>query len=807
MKKILTTFLISFNPFIGIVDGIIPLLLLADAKIYGLISKLYSIYLSLAQAEIFNNDMVKNVTSKVYAIIGVVSLFVIAYALLQALINPENAIKSESGGVKILKNFLIALVLIAVIPTIFDFLYDFQKAILTYNTIPKLFLSSGDTSNKTEEIKLQDENGNYIYLENCNKENMNECIATIEVETDYSKKILESYGNEMAYTILNGFLAPIDGLQDDEVVVNASEYFNLSKGIKLSAIACGIGGAAATISVVGLEIATSPATGFATIAAIPGSISAFSGFIVASCFGGAALGGLTSAAGYAFTAKEYTWESAKIAMLYEGNFDVITAFNSAIGTSMNYLPLVSTLAGLIILYMMASFCIDLGVRVAKLAFYELVAPVCLLLSVVPSNKSLLGNYIKTVLTTWLEVFIRIICVCGLAYLISNLNNLVFDDLGLLAKAIIVMGLVVFIKQFPKLLEDITGIKSGNMKLGIMDKLKEGGALAAGAVIGGGLISGAQNLTSGARNMRNKWKEDTNNNLDFKHKAANLAAGAAKSTFSTTAGVLSGSAHSFRTGASAKNLKDMQEASRKGSKVAMENRIKRANYKSSHSAGKGFLDNLGRTALGHVSDTLGIAGSILGVENKEELKDENERMEQITRQRDNFDDKINELILKEVKKGATSVAGVKIDQVAKLKQTLEQKRAQGTATIADEAAYEQALMEARLRLENNVLVSNDNWNKYSLDLQAKLSGVRVEAVKLKGVIRNNSNLEALKNAGIVGSDYADNTDVIIGELKANGKWDDVATIDNMNKGIKRKKGENNIAIATMEQQPKEEQNKR
>ena len=115
------------------------------------------------------------------------------------------------------------------------------------------------------------------------------------------------------------------------------------------------------------------------------------------------------------------------------------------------------------------------------------------------------NWIKLVLTTWAEVFVRIICVCGAALLISNLNFTELEGFDLIGRAIIVLGVVTFAKQAPKLFSEVTGIKSGNMKLGIKEKLAEGGAFAAGAVIGGGATAFARNAVNKFKNKEN-WKK-------------------------------------------------------------------------------------------------------------------------------------------------------------------------------------------------------------------------------------------------------------------------------------------------------------
>lgn len=98
---------------------------------------------------------------------------------------------------------------------------------------------------------------------------------------------------------------------------------------------------------------------------------------------------------------------------------------------------------------------------------------------------------KTI-STYLEVFIRIaimyLGVFMISQVVNNFSNVNFGSLGvsqkLIAKALIIMGVVIFMRQAPKLIGDMFHLDSGGMKLGLMDKLAMGGALAAGATIGG-----------------------------------------------------------------------------------------------------------------------------------------------------------------------------------------------------------------------------------------------------------------------------------------------------------------------------------
>ena len=93
--------------------------------------------------------------------------------------------------------------------------------------------------------------------------------------------------------------------------------------------------------------------------------------------------------------------------------------------------------------------------------------------------------------------------------------------GLIVLAIILMGLLAFAKQAPKMLGEMLGLDSGNIKLGIKDKLKAGGFFAAGAAIGAGGLALGRNVVAGGKRFVNTWK--TNKDLadqEFQFNRAN-----------------------------------------------------------------------------------------------------------------------------------------------------------------------------------------------------------------------------------------------------------------------------------------------
>lgn len=458
--------------------------------------------------------------------------------------------------------------------------------------------------------------------------------------------------------------------------------------------------------------------------------------------------------------------------------------------------------GVLLIYVGISYCLDMGARLVKLVFYQLIAPIPVLMRVLPDGKlsGTFGQWTKITLTCYLEVYIRILVLYFCVYLCTKIGNSewlssILAPYGfftwLLTKAFIFIGLVTFMKQAPQLLSEITGIDSGNMKLGIKDKLAAGGALAVGSMIGSG-------ATAMVRNGVNKWGNKENwKNKNGKINGWSIAKNVIGGAFSTIGGGVSGAVRGGKAGLSAKNFGDMKNAASKGIVGATDARNKRANYKAAHGGWFG-------ARLGHVKDIGGSFAEFAGYKNMDQLNRENFAIDSIESARDTFDNDTDSLILKEIAKGKSDVAGVDLTGVIDAKNALDFARIHGGDVTAAEADYNNALRESRFEIQNIAGRSDRNWKSLSADVQAKLSKVRVDAVTYKGTIRNNSALDSLKGAGINGSDFDDNKDFQFGVRKSSsGPLDDAAVIDNMNKNMKRQKGSNKVRIAQKEQQKYED----
>ncbi len=440
--------------------GAIGLLLSLDSIIYGLVGWAYRVFMAVAGARLLSSEAYTQVANKIYIIVGVLMLFVLSYSILRAIIDPDKNLKEELGG-KMIQRVVIAVVGLAMAPMLFNLLYRAQALILDNNIIGNLFFNDEVLSSGEDPDKYVGEIGGYV----------------------------------TATSIWQAFFFPSEesGLTSAEIKTDPSKYL-------VGAIAGFVGCAAA-------------------------AAGAFAFPVVGLFLAGAAVISCVNAANSANNYEKYkdggeiTLQDAYSRTSAGDNFNIYMAFidNYIDEGEITYLWIISTIAGGFALYAFISFSIDMGIRAAKMAYLQIVAPIPLIMQVLPSNKGMFDTYLKSVKNTFLEVFIRVSVVYIVIYIICHLQKLFGStksiwgnqdlptSVKLFALAILILGLIAFCRTAPKIISETLGIKTDGVKLGLMDKLAQGGALGAAGILGAAGTSMVQGF--------NKEKFQGNNNRE------------------------------------------------------------------------------------------------------------------------------------------------------------------------------------------------------------------------------------------------------------------------------------------------------
>lgn len=534
----------------NLTEKLYDILLFIDTTIYGFIAKLFNLFVDLANATIFSEEIIRSFTNRVYVIVGIIALFVVSYNLLTMIVDPD---KLQKTGSNFVMKVVSSLIIVLLVPTIFSFAQTVQNTIINDGIIGKLLLGKNEVTLTVEGV---DQNGNVVTDG-----------FTYELSSPY---FMKEQGSHLAWSVFNAFIYPNTEHPDigpgqkyetgDYLITEYSNFGTYKTFANINKfVVCG----KSALIIAGHIVTKVIPSQFddAVITAVTPSIA----WNLIKCYGAIAIEFGANTA-YELTDEKVSWGTTRV-FAAGGNFDFITAWSPHIVQGyISYTPVLSTICGLILLYMIFSFCLDLGVRAVKLAFYQMIAPIPIFLRILPNNDKTFNNWIKVTIATYMEIFIRLIVIYIIVYFASNISELQIAGVNGLAKAIVILGLVTFARQLPKILADITGIDSGNMKIGIMEKLGAGGALAVGALVGGAVMGGLKNGVNNWKNSRGQhWT---------------------KRVKSTAGGVFKGAASGgFRsaknTGFKAKSAGEVWEATKKGSTEAHEKYKKKQKARADH----------------------------------------------------------------------------------------------------------------------------------------------------------------------------------------------------------------------------------
>ena len=183
----------------------------------------------------------------------------------------------------------------------------------------------------------------------------------------------------------------------------------------------------------------------------------------------------------------------------------------------SYTPIISTIAGIVVLWVLVVFCVDIGIRSVKLAFLQLIAPIPVL-GYIDNKKGadIFKKWYTQCLSTYLELFVKLVSIYFVIFVISlitksgfyeytiNSNNELvtsqIENPDFFAKALIIIGLLIFANEVPKLISDMLGIKSEGFSFNPMKKINSS-PLASG-VIGGAIGFVAGTIANSANLVKN-----------------------------------------------------------------------------------------------------------------------------------------------------------------------------------------------------------------------------------------------------------------------------------------------------------------
>lgn len=385
-----------------------------DSIVYWLISIAYRVFLLVSKASFYNSDnqKIQELSNRIYVILGVAMLFILAYNIILLIMNPDKFGSNDDKSIQgILKNLVISVVIITFLPTIFSWMSVLQYNILDSQVIEKVILGynvdEGDKSAKIDTVTM----GNKI--------------STLIFSTFYHP--IDDNGNVLTYSDCKSPDLASDAKKICDNYVKAYEEAE--------------------------------------------STGSFSGF-------------------------------KDKALMNE----LTTGISNSVA-NMQYISLISTVIGVVCLLMFISYAVDVGIRVVKLTFLQIIAPVPVILRITKPNGGIFSKWLNMLIETYTSLFMRLVTIYFSVFTVNLIANGFMDVNGgifgnasesnrliiLFGYLFVIVGVLLFAKEAPELIKSFTGGKGGG-GFGLKDikkKFTDAGNVAKSVPIAGSAIKGAE----------------------------------------------------------------------------------------------------------------------------------------------------------------------------------------------------------------------------------------------------------------------------------------------------------------------------
>lgn len=113
-----------------------------DGVVAWLIENTYKLVLSIADVQIFDNQVISDLGQRIYALIGIIMLFKLAFSLITYILNPDDFSDKSKGFSKLITNVMIVLALLVSTPFVFEKAFELQKLLMANSTIERIIFGT-----------------------------------------------------------------------------------------------------------------------------------------------------------------------------------------------------------------------------------------------------------------------------------------------------------------------------------------------------------------------------------------------------------------------------------------------------------------------------------------------------------------------------------------------------------------------------------------------------------------------------------------------------------------------------------------
>ena len=399
-----------------------------DEILFNFIGTLYDLLMAISRTSILTQGDIASFAARIEVLLGIFMLFKVSFSLITYVVNPDDFSDKSKGFGKLIQNSVISLILLVLVPYIFQMAFSLQTKVLEGNVLARLILGEDLQQSGVEDNFLNEAGEKMAYyvmlpffkpnysINLGEGSDLSECINIYERDEETDKNVFSQACKDALISVNEN---QGNGMDNTDVENYANGITNQSLGLTFRMNAA--------VSTVGTDSDEQ--------------------FVI------------------------------------------------------DYKSIISTVVAVIVCLLLVSFCIDIGIRSIKLAFLQLIYPIPVISFMDPKGgkDGMFSKWYKMCFSTFVSLFVRLLALYFGLYIISKVGRFGVYDVVNGSQItngwimiFIIIGVLMFIKQLPKILENM-GIKlegDGKFNLNPLKRLEEG-------AVGGKVLSRAPKAAVGA----------------------------------------------------------------------------------------------------------------------------------------------------------------------------------------------------------------------------------------------------------------------------------------------------------------------
>ncbi len=418
------------------------LLTFLDWLVYSLLSKTFELFMIVARIDIFGsspemNEIYGGFVNRVYTVLWIVMIFVVAYFLLMKIVNPDGDVQGLNSK-KLVPDILFSVIGVIIFPTLMGYLMTFQNHVLADNTIARIIFDVTFEGNESTNKLVNGEQGG--------------TIAGVLIYTSLAYPESGVKFNDLIKQKYN------DSNDELEVTIKGS-YWDAGTMIHIDLGFLGSIGNGGSMQTGEITFKVPPHSSYYDIID--------ENQMPASC----------NQACKNYVATMVAWyNTGDPGVLKNGMFK--SYLNEPDG--IHYWVLFTLAAGGWACWCLIAYAFDVAKRCIKLAFLQVIAPIAFGLRLVPPGRQQFYPIWSRELTkTYLQVFMQMFFLYFTIYLVSLVPNVLgaffnaADNAGysgttrFFAQVFLIIGLLAFLREAPSLLKNLfptDGLNMGGVNL-------------------------------------------------------------------------------------------------------------------------------------------------------------------------------------------------------------------------------------------------------------------------------------------------------------------------------------------------------